>query len=826
MAGAGVPAFSLRVGPFGVDELAVDGFAGLERLSQLYDFQVDFHPMGEDPLEAADLLGAEALLSITVPGGSPRYLHGRVYSVNARGRNGGRWRYRIRVAPALWWLTRTQKSRIFQDQSVPDILEAVLGEAGVEVRLSLSGSYAVREYCTQYRETDFAFLSRLMEWEGLFYFFEHTEDGHTLVVGDKPSVHGPLPGGAVLPVREHDARSVDGEYLIALERVHRLRPGAVHLRDYDFQRPALDVSGKAKSAEGVSALEVYDYPGEYVAPAVGKQAAKVRMEEGVQAARTLAGESVAPSLTPGYGFEVQDGGTHDGEYTVVEVAHSGQQAETPGGREASGGMYRNSFQCMPSQIPFRPRRLTPRPSIPGVQTATVVGPAGEEIHTDAHGRIKVQFHWDREGQRDDKASCWVRVGQVWGGPGWGGLYLPRIGQEVVVRFLEGNPDRPLIAGTVYNAENQTPYALPAEKTRSTLKSASSLGSNGFNELRIEDAAGEEELYVHAQKDEELLTENDKAQEVRGYENLLVHKDRTLTVQGHQQLNVTVDDASTVKGNQSLLVRGDRTTTTAGSHSEDVTGNQSITVAKIFTSLVSQVASETVGAARTLQVGGACAVNVGLALSETVAGARSVEVGRDRFEYVKSSRQESVAKDREAKIGGNLQTEVKGQVMWTVGRDSKEEVAGKAQIESKEASGWMAKTLELSADTFNLVVNDKLILKLEKSGNIQLAPNKLTLEGSEVKVKGSKVKKEAAGSMVDKSVKLMAPEELQGPEPGTLEFCVKSKSGKALPDMDFELTLPDGTVKKGKTDSNGSLKLEKVPPGQFAVSFPDPAAKKA
>jgi type VI secretion system secreted protein VgrG len=826
MAGSGVPAFSLHLGPFEPGELTVTHFAGTERISRLYDFQIDFHPLEEHPLDVEGLLGTSALLTITVPGGSPRLLHGKVRSVNVLGHREGRWRYRIWVAPTLWWLTRVHRSRIFQGQPVPDILAEVLREAGVEAKLSLSGSYEPREYCTQYRETDFTFLSRLMEWEGLFYFFEHSEAGHTLVIGDKPRVHEPLPGGGVLPLRDHDDRAGDGEYLHLLERVHRLRPGAVHLKDYNFEKPVLDVSGKAKSPQGKPALEIYDYPGEYVELGVGKQSAKIRMEEGVQAARTLDGESVAPSLTPGYCFEVADGGTHAGEYTVVEVVHSGHLPETAGSREARGLLYSNRFRCMPSQVPFRPRRLTPTPSIPGVQTAMVVGPAGEEIHTDKHGRIKVQFHWDREGERDDKASCWVRVGQALGGPGWGALYLPRVGHEVLVRFLEGNPDRPLIAGTVYNGENPTPYPLPEEKTKSTLKSASSLGSNGFNELRFEDAADAEEIFIHAQKDKELLTENDKDQEVRGYEDLRVKKDRARTVEGNQQLLVTLNDASKVKGNQSLLVSGERTTETSGGHTEQVVRNQSMTVGKGLTSVIMRVATESVGAAKTLKIGGGYAINVALSVTEAVGGLKSVDVGKDRFEYVKGDRQETVIKDSEAKVAGSFQTEVKGPVTLTAAKDWKDEIGGKTQVKIKETSEWLTKTFELKADTFNLVVNDKLILKVEKSGNIKLTPKSLTVEGDEVKVKGSKVKKEAAGSLEDKSVSLADPEKLKDAEPQPLEFCVKSKSGKPLPNLDFEVTLPDGTVKKGKTDSNGNAKIDKVPPGQYSVSFPDPADAKA
>jgi type VI secretion system secreted protein VgrG len=772
MVGPRAPAFSLRVGPFEPGELIVTHITGTERLSQLYDFQIDFHPMGEQPLEAEALLGAEALLSIGVPGGALRLLHGKVRTLSVLGLREGRWRYRIWVAPALWWLTRVHRSRIFQEKAVPDILQEVLQEAGVQARLSLSGSYAAREYCTQYRETDFAFLSRLMEWEGLYYFFEHSEAGHTLVIGDKPSVHEPLPGGAALPLRDHDDRSADGEYLYLLERVHRLRPGAVHLKDYDFEKPALDVSGKAKNPEGKPALEIYDYPGEYVAPGVGKRAATVRMEEGVQAARTLDGESAAPSLTPGYFFEVQDGGSDAGEYTVVEVVHSGQMPETAGGREAHGLLYHNRFRCMPRQVPFRPRRLTPAPSIPGVQTAKVVGPAGEEIHTDKHGRIKVQFHWDRDGQNDDRSSCWVRVGQAWGGVGWGAQYLPRIGQEVLVRFLEGNPDRPLIAGTVYNGENPTPYTLPDEKTKSTLKSASSLGSNGFNEFRIEDANDAEEIFVHAQKDEELLTENDKDQEVRGHEDLLVKKDRSRTVEGNQQLDVTHEDSARVEGNQSLQVRGNRITRILTHHTETVVRDQSITVSKNFKSEVIRTVTESVGAARTLKVGKDYSIDVTGALTEEVGGLKSVDVSKDRLEYVEGDRQETVVKDSEAKISGAFQAEVQGQVSMTVAQNWKDTVNGKTRLAVTKNSDWSTQTFELKADKFSIIVDGRQIVVVEKSGKFQFFPKAFTVEGSDITVKGSKVKKLDAGSAASAQVQALRLAAIQG-----TPFCEQCEARK-------------------------------------------------
>ncbi|NTX52484.1 type VI secretion system tip protein VgrG [Myxococcus sp. CA039A] len=818
------PAFSLKVGPHGPDGLGVSGVSGSEGLSRLYDFRVDFFTVDAEPLEVAELVGQDALVTFSVRDFAARHVHGWVREVEALGMKTGRRRYRAHVVPRLWRLTQAHKSRIFQEKTVPDILKAVLKENGIEVRAALSAAYAPREYCVQYRETDFAFLSRLMEWEGIFYFFEHAEDGHTLVLGDKPSAHAPLPQGKALPLRPSLGKAVvEEEYLSALEVVHRLRPGAVHLKDYDFEKPALDVSGKTEAAEGVTALELYDYPAGYVTPGVGKSTSSVRVEEATVGGRTLAGDSVAPRLTPGFLLEVElsEEDVFAGEYLVTDVVHSGLQPDVSGGSESLQGLYRNQFQLLPKAVPFRPRRKTPPPRIAGLQTATVVGPSGEEIHTDAHGRVKVQFHWDREGKRDEKASCWVRVGQPWGGPAWGDVWLPRIGQEVVVRFLEGDPDRPLVAGAVYNGSNMAPYPLPDEKTKSTRKSASSPGSDGFNEVRVEDSTGAEEIFTHAQKDEDLLTENNKDQQVGGYESLLVKKDRKRTVEGFQSLLVKKHDVAVVEGNQSLLVEKDRESTTLGSHDEAVDGNQVMSVGGNLFVDVSKASSEMVGAAKATTIGGALAVSVALALNEATGGVKSLQVGGAHFENVIGHRSETVAEKTERKVGTDWKTEVKGGATVTVGRDLKEEVKGLFQIAVKEETTLMAKTYSLKSDKLSVIVNGNLALQVEKSGNVKLYAKTLTLDGSEVKFKGAKVKMEAAGSAKSESISLKEIGKLPPAESGSMKIKMKSRSGGSVEGREFELKLPDGSVRKGTLDGQGGAKLDKLPEGESVLSFPKP-----
>ncbi len=734
------PAFSLCVGPHADDSLVVKGFTGTEALSSLYGFQVDFFEKDGQPLALAELVNAPALLSLRIGEAPVRYVHGWVQQAEALGHISGRWVYRVRITPLIERLRHTRNSRIFQELSVPSIVKVLLGEWGMEHHFRLGRSYAERTYCVQYRESDFAFISRLLEEEGIFYFFEHSEQGHLLVLGDGVNAHEVLPGGSSLPLRYEDGRVHDEEFISRLERVHRVRPGRVMLRDFNFEKPGLDLSARNRGAEGMAELELYDYPGEYASPVEGQTLARIRMEEKAQGAQTYTGRSRCLRLRPGYLFEVENpgDGTFAGNHLAEEVVHSGTQPDTLGSPEALGEVYHNTFRSLPQGVPFRPVRVTPRPFIHGVQTATVVGPASEEIHTDPHGRIKVQFHWDREGKRDDRSSCWVRVGQTWGGLAWGAVYLPRIGQEVVVRFLEGDPDRPLIAGTVYNGANQVPYGLPADKTRTALKSSSSLGGAGFNELRIEDAAAREEIFTHAQKDETLITENDKSQEVRGYEKLLVKKDRRICVEGHQKLKVVLDENSRIEGNQTLRVSGNRATTVRQNHQESVTGNQSVKVGSNSKADIAQAVMETVGAAKALTIGAGYSINVGMALAETVGGLKAVEVGGAMTEMVAVQRSENVGQNKMTQVGLLFQTTCGGGVQQSTGLALQETVLGKTTLEAKEGARALAKTFTLTADTFSLVVGGQLILKLDKSGQVLLTGKTLLILSDETQFKGGTV----------------------------------------------------------------------------------------
>ncbi|KFA90557.1 type VI secretion system Vgr family protein [Archangium violaceum] len=738
--------FDFQVGPHALGELAVIGFEADEAISQPYTLDVLLAAPSDVSVDERALLGQNALLAVHLGEDGERYFHGVVSRVT-RWEAGGseeRLRYRATIVPRWWTLKHTRNSRIFQEKTVPDIVHEVLGDALVEHRLELNGSYATRTYCVQYRESDFDFVSRLLEEEGIFYYFEHTEDAHTLVLADTSLGCPAMPGEARLVFRTTTKMVADSEYVHEFSSQLQVQPGAVALRDYNFVRPSQDLTATSTDDEAESSLEVYDYPGCYEAPGTGKALAKVRLEELRARVELASGASNCRRLRAGHTLELDEhpADAFNRGYLVLSARHEGRQPEVllfEGQPDARQESYRNTFTCLPAKVPYRPPRTTPRPLIPGAQTAIVVGPSGEEIHTDEHGRIKVQFHWDREGGRDDKSSCWIRVSQSWAGPGWGALYLPRIGHEVVVEFLEGDPDRPLVTGSVYNGENPPPISLPDDKTRSTLRSSSSPGGDGSNELRFEDAAGQEQVYFHAQKDLDIVVENDKTQQVGGNETLLVKKDRSRTIEGNQSLEVKKNDDSVIGGNQSLRVDKDRSTSVGGNHTETVAGDQSVSVGGSQSVLVSMASLETVGLGKMLNVGGAYSVSVGGALNQLVGGIKAEQVGGAKSEVVGAKKSETVVGSRSLQVGGDLTEQVGKSRNLKVGKDLMVSVGGNHNHAVKDSYTLSAKEISLVAEEqFTLKVGSAT-LQVKKNGDVIIKGAKVEITASgDVVIKGSKI----------------------------------------------------------------------------------------
>jgi len=542
----------------GQDVLLLRRMTAEEGISRPFRLELELVSEQAD-IDFGAIVGSALTVRVKLVGGAERYFNGVVSSFSQGGTDQRFVYYEAEVVPWLWLLTRRSDCRIFQDQSVPDIIKKVFSDRGFsDFDLELSAAYKPRGYCVQYRETDFNFVSRLMEEVGISYYFKHEDKRHKLVLFDSPSGNPTCPGQAhAIYASESEAGKHEGE-ILSWSSERELGPGAFALCDYNFESPSENLGVDTTSSDpigGNEALEIYDYPGEYSDLGRGEQLVKLRMEAEEAASIRVRGESDCVAFCPGYRFQLKGHyrADYNKPYLLTEATHT--VTEGVGHDSGEDSSYENSFSCMPYEVPFRSLQLTPKPTLQGVQTAIVVGPSGQEIYVDRYGRVKVQFHWDREGQRDDTSSCWIRVSQNWAGKNWGGVFLPRIGQEVIVDFLEGDPDRPIITGRVYNAELMVPYELPANATQSGIKSRSS--SKGappnFNEIRFEDKKGSEEIFIQAERDMNVLIENNRMETVRGTSDIVVKKTRRQLIEADEHIHVKGARNEKVDGDQSLTV---------------------------------------------------------------------------------------------------------------------------------------------------------------------------------------------------------------------------------------------------------------------------------
>lgn len=551
------------VTPLGPDELLLQAFHGQEGISQLFHFDLRMHSENRS-IKFDDIVGKNATIRVFLPDGKERYVNGLISSFSQGGTTpleGGTTpkifaHYHATLVPWLWLLTRTSDCRIFQNLSVPDIIEKLLKEYGLsDFKNRLQGSFAPREYCVQYRETDFNFISRLMEEEGIFYFFEHEKDKHTLVLANSPNEFKPSPLQAAISYKSLIGEQGADDVVTEWNQSQEVRPGQYSLSDFNFEKPQLDLTASI-AGKDERKLEIYDYPGEYRTKEQGDRLAGIRMQEEETPLVVTSGAGTCRGLMPGFRFELRDHYRRDfnKSYVLTSIYHSCDQGDnyrSSSGEAAQNLTYSNHFECVLHSTPFRPSRITPVPLMQGSQTAIVVGPAGEEIYVDKFGRVKVQFHWDREGKYNEKSSCWVRVSQNWAGKRWGAMFIPRIGQEVIIDFLEGDPDQPIITGRVYNGDSMPPYALPDEKTKSTIKSYSSKGGGGFNEIRFEDKKGSEQVFIHAEKQQDNRVKKDSLEWVGNERHLIVKKDQMEQVEGDKHLTVKGDQNEKINGTVSL-----------------------------------------------------------------------------------------------------------------------------------------------------------------------------------------------------------------------------------------------------------------------------------
>jgi type VI secretion system secreted protein VgrG len=526
--------------PLGKDALLLQSFSGHEAVSQPFHFSADFLSENHS-ISFKDIVGKQVTLLVHHAGDDKRHWNGFISRFACVGGDNRFTHYRAEIVPWLWFLTRTADCQIFQHKTILEIIKKVFQDHGFQdFQDRTQGSYPQREYVVQYRETAFNFVSRLMEEYGIFYFFEHDQNSHKLILADKPQVHKNCPV-------QHKVRFnyTPGSTLLKEDIVEswgaeqELRPGKYALTDYNFQTPKTSLMANVQTVAelgGNTKYEIYDYPGIHTKKGEGDTVTKVRMEEEEALHHVISGSGNCRSFASGYKFNLDEHSRSDqnGDYLLTEVTHSASVGETYSG---SGGdsqeTYTNHFTCIPFAVPYRPQRLTPKPSVQGPQTAVVVGPAGEEIYPDKYGRVKVQFHWDRLGKKDENSSCWVRVSQPWAGKNWGAINIPRIGQEVIVEFLEGDPDRPIITGRVYNDDQMPPYTLPDHMTRTTFMSRStkSGGSANYNELRFEDKKSNEQIFLNAEKDMDHRVEKDSREFVGNDRSLIVKHDQKEKVEG-------------------------------------------------------------------------------------------------------------------------------------------------------------------------------------------------------------------------------------------------------------------------------------------------------
>ena len=712
--------------PLAHDDLLFLEMKGTEALSTLFDFRVTFVSQQLNIAPKA-LLGKDITLAVETENDGPRrHLSGLCTRFELTGRRGGDYHvYEARLKPWLWLASRRSDSKIFQQQKIPDIIESVLGKYGFPIKRKLSSSYRVWDYCVQYHETDLNFVSRIMEHEGIYYYFEHQAGMHTLVLCDGIASHDPLSPRSTVKYFGPDTATVpDEEHVFAWRPRQELDPGEYITSDHDFERPKADLMTKQAQPAGHSfdAWERYLWPGGYTDVGDGETYARTRMQA-LQAEQVRAsGEATLRTLAPGYLMTLARCPLNEqnGEHLIVGVTYllKNNDYQIVDAKDA-GAAWNFTVLTQPSRQAYRPQLLTAKPRSQGPQVAVVVGPAGEEIYTDKYGRIKVQFPWDRYGGNNENSSCWMRVSHPWAGSNYGAIHIPRIGQEVIVDHIDGDPDYPIITGRVYNAEQMPPWSLPDNKTQSGILTRSSkdgaagagmkAATGDANAIRFEDLKGKEQLWFHAQKDQLTEVENDEDKWVgRDRRKIIdrdelnhIKRDRTETVDRNERINVhgwreeEVDknETNTIHQNRKERVDLNETISIGLNRDEDVGVNETISIGANRSVTIGGFKTETIAMAKAMTIGLGYQTTVGAMMNTTVGGFQTEQVGLHKSVAV---------------LGGDYNTNV---------------TSGSRNVE-------VSKDIVLQAGESITLVVGASVLVMKKDGSI-------TLNGKEIDVVGSK-----------------------------------------------------------------------------------------
>jgi type VI secretion system secreted protein VgrG len=733
----------LRVAVASEAALDVRQFSVHERMSAL--FEVDLVALSEDPdLDFEAIIGHEARFAIRggLDEGFTRSWTGICHRFEQIGvEEKGLSTYRLGIVPSLWLTTQRRNHRMFQQKSEVEIVLQLLEEWGVDPEKKLSGTYKKRKYRVQYGESDFTFLRRMLEDVGVSFYFSEASGQSRIVLADMPQTNEPREHK--LPFRDDVTVHRDLEHVTAVHVGRQVRPGRYTMRDHDYRKdPRHKLLATEAGGDGIEArLERFHYtPGAFLfesdkgesTPTAddkgrhrtderdGAQLARKRLQAKRGDAKTCSFETNAYDLAPGVVIAIVDHPrrdlAEDRKLLIVESTFQG----------TSNGAWSHRCEARSTEGHYRPPMETPKPKVSGVESATVVGPAGEEIHTDEFGRVRVHFHWDRESRMDENSSCWIHVSQPWGGAGYGGTNLPRIGQEVIVDFLSGDPDRPILVGRVYTNLQKTPYTLPANKTQSGWKSNSTGGSGGYNEIMFEDAGGKELVRMQAQKDHHKLVKHDeqgaignnRSKSVGNDDSISVGNDRSSMVGSNNAEIVGGNEAVTVGGNQAVTVGGNQTISVTGNQTEGITGNRGCAVT----------------GNDTLAVTGTQGVTITGAQTSTFLATQGIKVSADQA----------------IKVGGTQGITVTG--AQTITCDAVQTLTAPTQVitaKGEQSQSSTTHTLKASASsttTSPAVTVNSSTLVLNGDGTITIKGGAITIEGGTIGVKGGAIS--INGSPVD------------------------------------------------------------------------------
>ncbi|ANH67319.1 type VI secretion system Vgr family protein [Mitsuaria sp. 7] len=733
------------------DVLRVHACASREALSDLGETTLTLLSERKD-IRASELLGKSATLTMALRDDDPRHLAGYVTRFAQTGFEGKHTVYQMTMRPWLWLLTRTADCRIFQEMTVPDIVKAVFDDHPVaRHEFKLMRAYRPWTYCVQYRETDFNFVARLLENEGIYWYFTHDESGHTLVLTDAASAHDCAPGCETLPFYGGANNAPpELEYVDTWVTQESLKPGKVVITDYDFERPSTSLETKLDRARDydLSDGEVFDYPGGYVQGSDGAQYVEDRLDEIQTAYARFDGDTNAQGVRTGHLLSLSRHPRDDqnAKYLITGTVTQLRQAST---ESASGeSELRCRFNAIPADQQFRPERRTPKPMAPGPQTAIVTGPSGEEIFTDKYGRVKVQFHWDRRGQRNETSSCWIRVSQPWAGKGWGGVSIPRIGQEVVVDFVEGDPDQPLITGRVYNAEQMPPYGLPAAAVISGMKSKTHKGA-GYNEMSMDDTAGKEMITIHGQYDMATTIEHDQTSTIHNNRTDTVDVDDSETVGNNQTQSIGVNQTATIGSNQTISVGSNRSKTVGVDETLTVGANQIETIGATRTLSVGAADTQSFGSTQTVTVallkaetiGAAYALTVGAAMNQAIGAALLQEVGAAKVVGVGGLSSETIGLSKSVKAGTHISHEAGGKIAHKSGAAYSAQAG--ATMSFKSSGDYSVNSGGKGA----IDAASELVLKCGSAQLVLKSSGEILLKGSELTIQGSgKISVKAGGDL--------------------------------------------------------------------------------